>query len=95
MKRLTDKPFALLGINSDEDREQLKKTLKEQKINWRSWWDDGDINGPIHTRWAIEQRPAIYVLDGKGVIRHKDITKEELDRAVDGLLKELAVKSKK
>ncbi len=95
MKRLADKPFALLGVNSDSDREKLKRTLEQERITWRSWWDAGKIDGPIQTRWDIQQRPVIYVLDGEGVIRYKDVTREELDRAVDRLLEEMADRSKK
>ena len=50
MKRLAGKPFALLGINSDEDREELKTVLKEENLNWRNWWDGGGREGPIATR---------------------------------------------
>ena len=31
VKRLAGKPFALLGINSDADREGLKKTMEEER----------------------------------------------------------------
>lgn len=89
MKRLADKPFALLGINSDEDREALTKTLVEEQITWRSWWDNGSVNGPIQTRWQVAKRPVIYVLDTEGVIRAKDVTGDELDRIVDSLISEL------
>lgn len=80
----------MLGVNSDEDREALKKTLVDQRITWRSWWDEGRIDGPIHTTWQIRLRPAIYILDAKGVIRYKNIAPEEVDAAIDGLLEELA-----
>ena len=95
VKRLAGKPFALLGINSDRDREQLKKTVRKERITWRSWWDDGRIDGPIQTKWQVKQRPAIYVLDAKGVIRHKDVMGDELDAAIDNLLAERSVKSDK
>jgi hypothetical protein len=36
--------------------------------------------------------PTIYVLDAKGVIRHKGVRGEAMDKAVDGLLAELAPK---
>ncbi len=92
MKRLAGKPFVLLGINSDRDREQLKGTLKTQNITWKSWWDAGSVDGPIQTKWQVTQRPMIYVLDERGVIRDKDVTHDDLDRAVDRLLEKLAVK---
>ena len=89
MKRLSDEPFALLGINSDADRGALKKTLRRENINWRSWWDLGSINGPIQTNWQVAQRPTIYVLDHEGLIRFKDLRGTELDTAVDRLLAEM------
>lgn len=92
VKRLEDKPFALLGINSDGDRSELKKTLRAERITWRSWWDNGSVHGPIQTKWQVEQRPAIYVLDARGVIRHKGTDDTGLDEAIDKLLADLAAK---
>lgn len=92
MKRLSGKPFILLGVNSDPDREALKKTLVDENITWRSWWDNGDIDGPIHTTWQVTERPGIHILDAKGVIRHKNIAAEDIDQAIAALLDELAAK---
>ena len=89
VKRLDGKPFVLLGINSDSDREQLKETLVEEQITWRSWWDSGSVTGPIQTTWQIPIRPTIYVLDARGVIRFKDVKDKALDDAVEKLLAEL------
>jgi hypothetical protein len=89
VKRLEGKPFVLLGVNSDKDREALKKTLVDEQINWRSWWDEGRIDGPIHTTWQIPERPAIRIIDHKGVIRYSSIQPEAVDEAVDRLLAEL------
>ena len=79
-------PFVLLGVNSDKDRTVLKKTIAEEQITWRSWWDEGRIDGPIHTQWQILQRPSIHILDAKGVIRFKNIQPEQVDAAIDELL---------
>jgi hypothetical protein len=88
VKKLAAKPFALLGINSDKDRDALKQTLVDEDITWRSWWDQA-TDGPIHTKWQIEMRPAIHLLDAKGVIRYKEIDASEVDQAIDELLAEL------
>jgi hypothetical protein len=90
VKRLENKPFALLGINSDEDREDLKKVLLKESITWPSWFDGGTA-GPIAKKWNVQGWPTIYVLDAKGVIRFKEKRDKELDEAVDTLLKELGV----
>ncbi len=99
VKRLAGKPFALLGVNSDEDRQQLKTVIEKEKITWRSWWNGGSIDGPIATKWQISSWPTILVLDTKGVIRHvdaggADVDIEAIEAVVVSLLKELADKSK-
>lgn len=88
VKRLEGKPFALIGINSDQDREQLKKVMEEEQITWRSFWDGGSTQGPIATRWNVTGWPTIFVLDHKGVIRYRDVREGALDKAVDALLEE-------
>jgi len=95
VKRLADKPFALLGINSDPNRKELKKVLKKEQITWRSWWDGGSPYGPIARKWSVREWPTIYVLDAKGVIRYWGIRGKELDEAVDKLLQEIDSGSEK
>ena len=87
VKRLEGKPFALLGINSDPDRDELKKVMEKEQITWRSWWD-GSTSGPITTAWSVNGWPTIYVLDSKGIIRYRDIRGDALDKAVDTLVQE-------
>ena len=89
VKRLADQPFALLGVNSDNNRDELKKTMEKEQITWRSWWDGGSTNGPIATKWNVSGWPTIYVVDAKGVIRYKNVREQAMDKAVDALLKEL------
>ena len=89
VKRLESEPFALIGVNSDGDREELKSVLKEKNITWRSFWDGGSTQGPIATRWNVRAWPTIYVLDHEGVIRYKGVRGEAMDKAVDQLLEEM------
>ena len=87
VSRLKDKPFSLIGINSDGDRSVLNKILKEQGIAWRQAVD-GTTDGPIATKWAVHGWPTIYVLDKKGIIRFKDLRDQALEDAVSKLLDE-------
>jgi peroxiredoxin len=88
VKRLEGKPFALLGINSDP-KDRLRQAIKKENITWRSWWDGGSTRGPIAKAWNIKGWPTIYVLDHKGVIRYREVRGQEMDKAVDTLLKEM------
>jgi AhpC/TSA family len=95
VKRLEGKPFALLGVNSDEDKDALKKTMEKERITWRSWWDGGSTDGLIQTAYNVSSWPTIYVLDHRGVIRYKGVRDKKLDDAVDTLLKEMDRADKK
>ena len=88
VKKMENKPFALLGINSDP-RERLRDVMKKENITWRSWWDGGDTNGPIARAWNVRGWPTIYILDHKGVIRFKGPRGEAMDKAVEQLLGEM------
>jgi hypothetical protein len=89
VKRLEGQPFVLLGVNSDRDREALKKVMKKQGITWRSFWNGGSTQGPISSAWNVRGWPTIYVLDHIGVIRDKNVRGERMDEAVDKLLAEM------
>jgi hypothetical protein len=88
VKRLEGKPFALLGINSDQDRSETRKRCRDEGITWRSWFN-GNTRDGIAAAWGVRAWPTIYVLDHKGVIRFKGVRGEAMDRAVDELLAEL------
>jgi hypothetical protein len=96
VKKLADKPFALLGINSDVDKAELKKVMEKEEITWRSWWNGPEgTSGPIAKTWNVSGWPTVYLLDHKGVIRYKHLVLgKELDEAIEQLLKELADEKK-
>jgi len=70
VEKLQGQPFALVGVNSDGDKDDLKKAMEKEKITWRSWFD-GSTKGPIASQWRLEGWPTLFLIDHKGVIRHK------------------------
>ena len=90
VKRLADKPFALIGINSDTDKVELKRRMTEENITWRSFWNGPKgTGGPISAKWNVHSWPTIYIIDHKGVIRDKNKRGEAMDEVVDRLLSEM------
>ena len=71
VKRLEGKPFALVGVNSDRDKAELKKAMAKENITWRSFWNGGSTSGPISAAWKVQAWPTLYILDHKGIIRHR------------------------
>jgi hypothetical protein len=97
VKRLQGKPFVLIGVNSDMDREETKKKNDKEHITWRSFWN-GSQMGPISLTWNVFAWPTLYIVDAKGVIRHKyrgSPGDKILDEAIDALVKESAETAKK
>jgi hypothetical protein len=65
--------------------EELKAVMDKENLNWRSFADDGTIS----RKWNSPPTPAFYILDHKGVIRHKWIGhpgEDVIDAAVEELI---------
>jgi hypothetical protein len=92
VQKLADKPFALLGVNSDKELDALKKRLGDEKMTWRHWFDGGSTRGPIATAWNVSGWPTTYVIDAEGVIRFKDLRDDQAEQAIEKLLAEMAAK---
>jgi thiol-disulfide isomerase/thioredoxin/tRNA A-37 threonylcarbamoyl transferase component Bud32 len=93
--RLKGRPFALVGVNCDEEKADVLRAVERQGLNWQSWWDGGTQGGRIAEQWQVNSYPTIYVLDAQGIIRAKDVRGEELDKAVEKLLKEQEARAEK
>ena len=88
VKEYAGRPFALIGVNSDSDREDIQKVKQDKDLNWRSFWNGGSTRGPISTAWNVQGWPTIYILDHEGKIRFKNKRGDELDKAIAQLVKE-------
>jgi thiol-disulfide isomerase/thioredoxin len=87
VKRLEGKPFALVSISVDDNKEKVVKSLKKTPMPW-SHWCNGPSSGMV-IDWDVRAYPTIYVLDHKGVIRYTDLRDKKLEAAVMRLLGEM------
>jgi hypothetical protein len=61
--------------------------MTRQNLNWRTFADQNDVNA----RWNHPATPGYYVLDHKGVIRHKwsgNPGAKAMDSALKALIRE-------
>jgi peroxiredoxin len=68
--------------------------MGKEKMTWRSFADDGSIVGT----WNLPGTPTFYVIDHRGVIRHKWVGspgEEAIDKALEKLLKEAQADARK
>ena len=88
VKRMQNRPFAIVGVNSDRDLAELKRKNKEQNITWRSFCDKS--GGPIAKAWRIKGWPTLYYIDHEGIIRHINVRDEA---KMDAVIEEMVVKA--
>jgi hypothetical protein len=92
VKKLENKPFALVGVNSDTDLKGMKEVLEKEQITWRSFWNgEKGTGGPISAEWNVHGWPTLVLIDHKGVIRHRwsgGPGEGKLDAEIDKLIEE-------
>src|SRR6266481_5192409 len=95
VKHLAGKPFVVIGVNiSEPSTRALKKLAEKEHLTWRSFSDPpaSEGLGAIAKKWNLAGTPTIYLIDHKGVIRHKWLggTRENvIDDAVKKLIQEV------
>ena len=84
----------MIGVNVNEsESKNLKDRMDKEKMNWRSFAHQDGINA----RWN-PSTPSYYVLDPKGVIRHKWVGapgEKAIDTALERLINEAEANRKK
>ena len=94
MKDLDGKPFALIGVNTNSYKaDKLKEVMDKEKLSWRTFADprgekDEGFQGRICSQWNLEGTPTLYILDHKGVIRHRWLGSPG-DKVIDDMLAKL------
>jgi beta-lactamase regulating signal transducer with metallopeptidase domain len=71
-ERMAGKPVALIGVNSDEDISKGLAAAVKEGMTWASFWN-GSLgpDGPIAKDWHVRIWPAVFILNGDGVICFK------------------------
>src|SRR5882762_8600805 len=90
VKKYEGKPFAIIGVNSDSNREQLRKVVAREQLTWPSVSDGGSTQGPIASRWNVSGWPTVYLIDHEGVI----VRPVGLSKADDALIEQTVRQAK-
>lgn len=93
--RHKDKPFAMVSISADQTTALVEKFVAEMPMPWTHWFNGP--SGGIIEEWSIEGFPTVFIIDAKGVLRHKIVgfgpgSDKKLDDAIDPLVKEAEAK---
>jgi len=98
VEKMSGRPFELVGVNGDPElTDDVKQTILEKKITWRSFKNQQKDSPPLSETWEIGGWPTIYVIDHKGIIKHVQLgggEPEKLGKLIEDLVK-TAEKDKK
>lgn len=78
------RPFALVGVNTDESLDEIRSVVREKNLIWRSFQDPGGER--ISRQYRIEFFPTIILIDHNGVIR--SINPNDIDLEISKLVEE-------
>lgn len=69
---MNDKPFALIGVNSDRDLAKIRQIVIDKELNWRSFQNQPEgATESIAAAWAVRGWPTLVVIDADFKIRHR------------------------
>lgn len=89
--RFENRPFSLIGINTDEEMDDARAAITRHKITWRSFKNSHGDQPPLDMQWNVDGLPSLYLVDHTGVIRKiwtGLVEGEELASEVQKLVKE-------
>jgi len=84
------KPFVLVSVSADDEKDTLVKFLEKEPMPWIHWWDSGTDN-PVLKKYRVRAFPTLYLIDHTGTIKQKWVGRPEsdkLDKAIDEAVKE-------
>lgn len=89
VERQKNRPFALIGINSDSI-ERCRTAQERDNLVWRTIWDGGTTTGPTSKIFQVKQWPTIVVIDAQGIIRLRTqgLAEDQLNDLLDRLIEE-------
>lgn len=85
VKRLKDKPFALVGVNYGDELEDIKAAVQKKNLIWRSFFAGKDPE--IIESFDVRGFPTIMILDADGVVRSVGHATD--DETIEELLAEM------
>ena len=91
VEELKDKPFALIGVNSDKTPEVAKAAIAKNNLNWRSFQNEQPgRDKAISAEWAVSGWPTVVVLDPEMKICYRGHNGDKATEVVRELLEKHA-----
>lgn len=86
VSRLSGKPFEILSVSVDDEREALMAILRSRPVPGTQTWDEKGGENPVAELYNVHRLPTWYLIDADGVIRHRDPDPANLAQIVESVL---------
>ncbi|MEJ2720635.1 MAG: redoxin domain-containing protein [bacterium] len=86
--KFNEKGFEIIGISLDNNKSALEKYLKSNKMTWPQYFDGKGWQNDVAQKYRVRQIPTTFLIDRQGVIRYRSLRGQELEQAVEKLIKE-------
>ncbi len=87
-ERFKDAPFAVIGVNTDDDRQRFLEQCKARNVTWRNAFAGGKDNA-ISRQYRVRGYPTVLVIDHQGVVRKRYLgaaPQREVERVIEELI---------
>jgi surface antigen len=84
VKEMQGRPFVLLGVNTDRQRSTAQNAVKENRLNWRSFFDGKSRR--ITGLFKIRAFPTVMVIDHTGRIAWPNLRGKKLHSEIKRLV---------
>lgn len=86
VSRFQGKPFEILTVSADTDRQALINVVETMSLPGIHLWDGMRKEGPVYKLYNVRNIPAWFLIDDQGVIRKRNFDGKELIAAVEAIL---------
>ncbi len=94
VNEMKNRPFALVGVNSDKNLEKIRAIVKKKNLIWRSFQNSPKGSKvSISQTWAVKGWPTIVVIDENMRIRYRGHNGNMAITKVKELVKQLEAKN--
>ena len=93
VEEMKNKPFALIGVNSDSSVEKAKAAIAKNNLNWRSFQNKAN-GGEISKDWAVKGWPTVVILDSEMKIRYRGHNGNEATKIAEELVAKMTAAGK-
>jgi thiol-disulfide isomerase/thioredoxin len=83
-----DMNFAVVGAAEETDIGKLNAFLQTNDIAWPTIANDAGRYDELAALYAVKNIPASFLIDKKGILRHVNLTENELRNAIVELINE-------